>query len=76
VNEKEKGLILGYDVDALKRNIKKREEDIKLLISLIERGAKHPEAFSAEIEKARQDIATLKSYIKMIEGEKTNEPRV
>lgn len=67
MNDREKQTILGYDVETLRGNIKRRKGEIVTLNKLIKRGAKHPEAFQEEIKKARKDIATLKSYIKLIE---------
>jgi len=72
MDDREKQTILGYDVKALRVNIKRRKKEIKTLVKLIKRGAKHSEVFQAEIKKAKEDITTLNSYIKLIEEAKKN----
>lgn len=71
MNDKEKEIIFGYDVEALEGNVEKREEDIRKLLVLIKTGVKHPEAFQEEIKKAKKDIKNLKSYIKLIEANRS-----
>ena len=53
LEDKEKAIILGYDVEALKRNI--------------ERSMANIEEFKRHIEIQQEEIETLQSYIKMIE---------
>ena len=56
ITEAEKKEILKYDIDALRKNIRRHELNIEI--------------FQQEIDKARQQIALLLEYIKIIERER------
>ena len=53
LDDKEKAIILGYDVEALKKNIERSRANI--------------EEFKRHIQIQQEEIETLQSYIRMIE---------
>ena len=56
MNAKERAVILGYDVKALKRNIERHRKNVNV--------------FSQAVQDARQEIKKLESYILLIEETK------
>ena len=56
INAKERDVILGYDVKALKRNIERHMENVNV--------------FSQAIQNAKREIKKLESYILLIEETK------
>lgn len=57
LGDKEKAIILGYDVEALKKNIERHRENI--------------EVFKTHIKTSEEEIEILQFYIKMIEEART-----
>ena len=53
MSEKDRKVILGYDVGALKRNIETHKRNMQV--------------FAEAVDDARRDIVKLEYYIKMIE---------
>lgn len=53
MNEHQRGRILQYDPEAIKRNIRKHRENIRI--------------FTEHIEQAKEDIEELESYLSVIE---------
>ena len=56
INAKERAVILGYDVEALKSNIERHMENVNV--------------FSQAIQNAKREIKKLESYILLIEESK------
>lgn len=56
INAKERAVILGYDVKALKSNIERHMENVNV--------------FSQAIQNAKREIKKLESYILLIEESK------
>lgn len=76
MNAKERKRILGYDVEALRRDISKYRENIKTFSATIDnakvRISKYEndvKTFSGAIEDARNQIGILEGYVKIIKEE-------
>lgn len=79
--EKEKAIILSYDVDALKRDILHLELDIQKFSAIAKKSKKQKrdkqaEVFSKAIEDAKKQKNTLQGYVRMIEEEQNNGNRI
>jgi len=74
MNEKERRVVLQYDVEALKENIARLDRDIKTWHEIVERSLKQgrrdqADMFIQAIKNAQLEQTKLRGYITLIKSE-------